>query len=97
MGGKDNIIVTSESTHHVALQMEPSKFIDTLRYKWEIYREDWYYPKGPPPETGLFADSTLPVTDFKAPQKEGPYRVFITVNNSKGYFATANIPIYVVR
>ncbi len=97
MGGKDNIIVTSESMHHAALQMEPSKFSDTLRYKWEMYREDWYYPKGPPSEVGLFADSTLPNTDFRAPQKEGPYRVFITVYNSKGYFATANIPIYVIR
>jgi hypothetical protein len=97
MDGKDNVIVTSESMHHAALQMEPSKFSDTLRYKWEMYREDWYYPKGPPSEVGLFADSTLPNTDFRAPQKEGPYRVFITVYNSKGYFATANIPIYVVR
>jgi hypothetical protein len=62
-----------------------------------MYREDWNYPKGPPVVSRLFADSTLPVTDFRAPQKEGPYRVFITVYNSKGYFATANIPIYVIR
>jgi hypothetical protein len=77
--------------------MQSSKFPDTLQYKWEIYREDWIYANGPPSEVGLFADSTLSVTDFKAPKNEGPYRVFVTVYNSKGYFATANIPIYVVR
>jgi hypothetical protein len=98
MGGKNNIIVTANSKHHAVLEMQSSDLSDSLSYEWEVYREDWNYAKGGPlREVGLFADSTLPVTDFKAPQKEGPYRVFITVNNSKGYFATANIPIYVVR
>ena len=95
--GQNNIIITSSSKHHAALEMQSSKFPDTLQYKWEIYREDWIYANGPPSEVGLFADSTLSVTDFKAPKNEGPYRVFVTVYNSKGYFATANIPIYVVR
>jgi hypothetical protein len=62
-----------------------------------MYREDWDYPKGPPAVVGLFSDSTQPVTDFRAPQKEGPYRVFVTVYNPQGYIATANIPIYVQR
>jgi hypothetical protein len=97
VSGKNNIIVSSGSKHHATLEMQSSKPLDSLTYKWEIYREDWYYPYGLPSETGLFADSTLPVTDFIAPQNKGPYRVFITVYNSKGYFATANIPIYVVR
>ena len=97
MGGKNNIIVASNSKHNAVLEIQSSELSDTLRYKWEMYREDWYYRNGPPSETGLFVDSTLPVTDFRAPQKEGPYRVFITVYNSKGYFATANIPIYVVH
>ena len=94
---KENIILTSGSKHHAALEMQAPGSSDSLRYKWEIYREDWYYARNPPSETGLFADSTLPVTHFSAPQKEGPYRVFITVYNSKGYFATANIPIYVTH
>jgi len=97
LSGKNNIIVTSGSKHHTLLEMQSSKHLDTLQYKWEIYREEWIYSKEPPSEVGLFADSTLPDTDFRAPKKEGPYRVFITVYNSKGYFATANIPIYVVR
>jgi len=77
--------------------MQSSEPADRLKYKWEIFREDWNYPNGLPSEVGLFADSTLAVTDFTAPKKEGPYRVFVSVYNSKGYFATANIPIYVVR
>jgi hypothetical protein len=98
MGGENNIIVTANSKHHAVLEMQSSDLSDSLKYEWKVYREDWNYAKGGPlSEVGLFADSTLRVTDFKAPQKEGPYRVFITVYNSKGYFATANIPIYVVR
>ena len=97
LSGKNNIIISSGSKHHTLVEMQSSKLLDTLQYKWEVYKEDWDYSKEPPSEGGLFADSTLPHTDFTAPQKEGPYRVFITVYNSKGYFATANIPIYVVR
>ena len=96
LGGKDNIIVSSGSKHHALLEMQRFKLLDTLQYKWEIHKENWFYGMSPA-EVGLFSDSTLPVTDFMAPQKEGPYRVFITVYNSKGYFATANIPIYVIR
>ena len=96
LAGKNNIIVTSGSKHDALLEMQSSKLLDTLQYKWEIHKENWFYGDSPA-EVGLFADSTLPVTGFRAPQKEGPYRVFITVYNSKGYFATANIPIYVVR
>ena len=95
--GKDNIIISTGSRHHASLEMPTSGPSDSLKYKWEMYREDWGYLYGLPSVVGLFADSTLPYTDFMAPQKEGPYRVFITVYNSKGYFATANIPIYVVR
>jgi hypothetical protein len=97
LGGKDNVIVSSGSKHHASLKMQSSEPADRLKYKWEIFREDWNYPNGLPSEVGLFADSTLAVTDFKAPKNEGPYRVFVSVYNSKGYFATANIPIYVVR
>jgi hypothetical protein len=97
LNDKNNIIITSGSKHSAAVIVQAANPFDSLRYKWEMYREDWNYPKGPPVVSRLFADSTLPVTDFRAPQKEGPYRVFITVYNSKGYFATANIPIYVIR
>ena len=97
MGGENNIIISSGTKHHAVLEMQSPKSSAALQYKWEFYREDWHYSKGPPSELGLFADSTLPDTDFRAPQKEGEYRVFVSVYNLKGYYATANIPIYVVR
>ncbi|WP_299392686.1 glycoside hydrolase family 2 TIM barrel-domain containing protein [uncultured Gelidibacter sp.] len=34
---------------------------------------------------------------FKVPEKEGPYRVFVSVNDSQGNFATANMPFYVLN
>ena len=97
MGAKSNVILSSGSKHHAVAEIQLTGPSDNVKFKWEIYSEDWYYPKGPPGERGLFADSTSSATDFTTPVKEGPYRIFITVINSKGYFATANIPIYVVR
>jgi hypothetical protein len=80
------------------------KSTDTLKYSWQILKEDWLSWgrtwnkfKKPAAENGLMADSTLQYTNFVAPLKEGPYRVFVTVYNSKGYCATANTPIYVVE
>jgi hypothetical protein len=73
-----------------------------LRYQWEIVREDWWgenkpHWKKPPAETGLFTDSTTQQVNFTAPAHPGPYRVFVTVFNEKGYCATANTPFYVVQ
>ena len=100
----DNIILVPGSKHYASAWMQTSKS-DTLHYSWQILQEDWrlYWGKAfnflrkPPSETGLFADSTLQSTGFTAPLKEGPYRIFVTVYNSKGYCATANTPIYVVE
>jgi hypothetical protein len=105
LGAKDNIILTPGSKHNVSVLLQTLRSSDTLQYSWQILKEDWMlywgkaynFIKKPPSETGLFADSTLQYTNFRAPSKEGPYRVFVTVYNSRGYCATANIPIYVVE
>jgi hypothetical protein len=105
LGAQDNIILTPGSEHEVSALLQPLQFSDSLKYSWQILQEDWrlYWGKAfnflrkPPAQTGLFADSTRQRTSFIAPSKEGPYRVFVTVYNSKGYCATANAPIYVVK
>ena len=104
LGAYDNIIVSSGSEHEAVVLLEPGQPADSLHYQWEILKEDWLYWgrtwdnfKKPATQTGLLKDNTSRYGSFVAPQKEGPYRVFVTVYNSKGYCATANTPIYVVE
>lgn len=104
LGARDNIIVSPGTLHKASILLEKINPADTLQYRWEILKEDWQYWgrtwnnfKKPKSEKGLLTDSILQNTSFIAPIKEGPYRVFVTVYNSKGYCATANIPIYVVE
>jgi len=93
---KDNIIVESESINSTSLVLSPSTPADSLQYSWQII-QDWYASGKPITVNGLFSDSTRSNPSFRAPSKIGPYRVFITVFNSMGYCANANIPIYVVK
>lgn len=104
LGAFDNIIVNCGSQHNASILMEPGQTADSLRYQWEILKEDWYYWgktwdnfKRPATLSGLIKDSTIQYCSFVAPKMEGPYRVYVTVYNSKGYCATANTPIYVVE
>jgi hypothetical protein len=104
MGARDNILLSPGSTHSASLLLADGEPADSLRYSWEIVKEDWlhwgrtwHYFKKPPAEPYLIKDSTLQNTSFICPKKEGPYRIFINVYNSKGYCATANTPFYVVN
>ena len=103
-GAKDNIILSPGSKHTAYLLIPGWQPKDSLRYSWEIMKEDWFtwgrtwqYFERPRPEHGLIADSTMQNTSFICPKKEGPYRIFVTVYNNKGYCTTANTPFYVVN
>lgn len=104
LGAKENIIVSAGSNHRASLLLQQGYTDSTVTYVWQIVKDDWMTWgrtwdnfKKPLKENGLFLDSSLQFPNFTAPLKEGPYRVFITVYNSKGYCATANSPIYVVE
>ena len=104
LGAADNIIVSPGSMHKASLLFDGPQSADSLKYCWEILNEDWITWgstwnnfKKPKPEIGLVADSTLQNPFFKTPDKEGPYRIYITVSNSSGFCATANTPFYVVK
>jgi hypothetical protein len=104
LGAGDNIILSPGSTHKASILLTTMQPSDSLQFSWQILKEDWlnwksnYFNfKRPPNENSLFTDSTLQNTSFMAPLKEGPYRIFVTVYNSKGYCATANTPIYVIK
>lgn len=104
MGARDNIILSPGSTHTARLLLAEGQPGDSLRYSWEILKEDWFnwgrtwhYFKRPVALQGLVTDSTAQNTLFICPKKEGPYRIFINVYNKNGYCATANTPFYVVN
>lgn len=104
LGAKDNIIVSPGTMHKAMLLFEVPKDADSLRYCWEILNEDWVTWgstwkdfKKPKSAIGLVVDSTIQSPFFKAPEKEGPYRIYVTVFNSRGFCATANTPFYVVK
>lgn len=104
LGGQNNIIL-SPGTRHAAQIFLDSIYpaSDSLRYTWAIKKEDWTHWghtyknfTAPAAEQGLLSDSTIKNPSFICPDKEGPYRIFVTVYNSKGYCATANTPFYIV-
>jgi hypothetical protein len=105
LGAKDNVILPAGSTHYASVWLKHQQPDATIRYSWQIFKEDWMlywtktfnFTKKPPELTGQFTDSTLQGTFFKAPLKEGPYRIFVTVYNSKGFCATTNSPVYVIN
>lgn len=97
----DNILTMPHSKHRAVLVSKKGTDTSVLQYHWQILKEDWwsYYKKNPQipaSEPGLISDSSKENIEFLAPGEEGPYRLFLTVSNDKGYIATANIPFYVV-
>lgn len=91
------------STQHMAYTdaMDPDN--DQLYYHWEIYPESTEKKEGgdteakPQPLTGLILEGKTKALSFKAPDKEGAYRVFVTVYDGKNHIATANAPFYVMN
>jgi len=74
---------------------------DPLYYYWEIYHESTEKKEGgdkedkPAPVSGLIIDGKGKALTFKAPDKPGAYRLYVTVYDGKNNVATANAPFYV--
>ncbi len=68
---------------------------------WQIQPENWYYRwhdvEEKPDVIFAFEDSTATKISFKTPNKPGPYRIFSSIKDDKGHYATANIPFYVLK
>jgi hypothetical protein len=77
---------------------------DPLQYKWEILPESTDIKSGGDKESRPDAVPVVVKTDdgngkvvFKAPKKEGPYRMFAYIYDGNGNAATGNIPFYTKR
>lgn len=78
---------------------------NALYLNWELRREGEYWGKTGGEAEALTeiiskADTISPYTNkitFKAPEKEGPYRLFVYVTDDNNNIATANIPFYTLK
>ncbi|HTL08220.1 MAG TPA: hypothetical protein VL307_08195 [Chitinophagaceae bacterium] len=100
---QDNIMLNAGSAHSAAIQVKTTA-ADSLSYHWELLKEDWsswgkvwVHFKKPMPEPQAFINDSLSAVTFRVPAKEGPYRLFVTVSNARGFCANANIPFYVIQ
>lgn len=101
-GAKDNILLSPDSIYHAELLME-GPVSDSIHLSWEILAEDWFRKnimthniKKPEDYNNLFLPGKGLTVSFRPPPAEGPYRLFVTVFDKKGYFSTANTPFYVI-
>ena len=99
-GAMENIILKPGVRAEASLSISsPDSSAFTV---WEIYPEDWFFPNNEKNNKKLkavkdvFVATGYKTASFKAPATEGPYRIFATVYNKSGSFATCNTPFYVV-
>ena len=95
-GAKDDIVLTPEETAISEIFFTETMNTEGLEVKWEIRKESWF-------EFGVsevIADTGFRMEgnrmSFKTPAIEGPYRLFVYLTNSTDYYATANIPFFVL-
>ena len=94
-GAAENIILSPGEVAEVEVVL-PEVEQDDLNYQWSILLESWY-------ENWISKEYLATITKdgkrayFKAPQNEGPYRLHLTITDDSDYYATANIPFYVLN
>lgn len=69
--------------------------------RWKIQFEDWQKStvlgREGPSMAGTLKSSTISEAHFTAPDQPGPYRLYFQITDRDGYFATANIPFYILK
>ncbi len=96
-------VYLNPSTQHHAYTNAKDPDGDALSYKWEIYHESTEKKEGGDKEEkpkvleGLVVEGKTKTLLFKAPEKEGAYRLFVTVYDGKNHIATANAPFFVKK
>ena len=101
-GARDNILLGPGTLHSAELLLEnPGR--DSLRFEWEVLPEDWFIrfrndvnTRKPPALDSLLLSHEGTRASFRAPSREGPYRIFVTVYDAYGNFASTNTPFYVI-
>ncbi|MFD1079873.1 hypothetical protein, partial [Longispora fulva] len=94
-GAPESIVLSGGELAEVETILPEGKD-QALQYRWEIRKESWN-------DFGLSERLPIPFRNegrkavFKVPSNEGPYRVHLFLTNGTEYYATANIPFYVLN
>ncbi|HYK77915.1 MAG TPA: glycoside hydrolase family 2 TIM barrel-domain containing protein [Daejeonella sp.] len=102
-GARDSLIYKPNTLSKAELFLEDIN-PEIADLKWEILPEDWFKKDKllpnmvkPKPINGLIVSQAGNKLSFKMPAAEGPYRIFASVYDKYGNFATCNTPFYVVN
>lgn len=100
-GARDNILLNpSAAASAEVLLFKGHERIRSIR--WQIFREDWYRQnqlnstRKLTPVTTVDSSGQNLRLSFSTPKQEGPYRIFATIYDNAGNFASCNTPFYVV-
>lgn len=101
-GAKESIVLSSDEKATAQLLFLKNNVIKSYRTTWEIRPENWNYAhneneKRPDKIDGLVLKADQTDLLFITPHKEGPYRLYVSIEGENGYFATANVPFYVLN
>ncbi|MEO6283372.1 MAG: hypothetical protein ABIN80_03510 [Dyadobacter sp.] len=100
-GARDNIMLNPGATASAEVLMSAGHK-DVKSVKWQLFKEDWYQEnqmnniKKLRPLNHLIPAGSGLHTQFVSPSEEGPYRLFATIYDHCGHFASCNTPFYVV-
>lgn len=101
-GSRDNLLYKPGKVANAELRID-SLYKTITHVKWELCHEDWYKEdysenqKKPISIDSLFISRQNFKATFSTPLQEGPYRLFATLFDRFGNFATCNTPFYVVK
>ena len=88
-------IILSPNEEAEATVVRPES-LGPLNFNWEIRKESWHEDD----RSDVLINSNFKKSrkiKFRAPKEEGPYRLFVYLTDESEYFATANIPFYVLN
>jgi hypothetical protein len=103
LGGRDNILLPGDTMAQGKVYLYGA---DTtgITYKWQLLPEDYHQVNNiysqqnvVPIPNSFIGDSTGTSVSFRTPDKEGAYRLYVYAYNRQNYFATCNIPFYVLH
>lgn len=101
-GARDNLIYQPNANATAKLLLMDKADTTGLTYQWQVLPEDWfqvndiYSTKKVKPIENVFIKQSKTTVVFRTPPKEGPYRIYVSVYDKHGNFATCNTPFYVV-
>ncbi len=101
-GARENLLYKPNTIASAKLLLLNNVDSTGLQFKWEVLPEDWYQvnnlyglKKMKPIQNTILKEKNNTV-QFRVPSKEGPYRIYVSVYDQYGNFATCNTPFYVV-